>query len=1651
MTKNSRKLIYLMLIVLLTMSYVAFAAPGDTFSDSGLTYEINADGITVTVVDYTGTSAVVTVPASVSDGVDTYDVTVIGSLAFNDCDTVERINLPDSLEAIEDHAFPASALLEELYFDNAPLTMDIDDEAFLGIELLNDPSTPFQAVVPHDWNSSSMTSSDGVLRYMMDNRIDFRSCWMLFDFDGSECVLSLYNNLKGYNGDSTVIIPEGVTEISDYAFEPDSGFLGATDIQYVSFPSTLLTIGTDVFWSHHNIDEMIFFGRDESFNSDAFNGCTVGTTWSNQSSNVMAFLRDESVGSNNFAVTYIRPESAGLPNHILEGDTVDWMVYLSTNFEDLSVFFAGQTVEWASDDPGIAYVDPVTGEVTGISGGVTTIRVENSDGFTHNRQITVDPLGITLDNSIFEDTEVPLEPTTATDLITYDDEILITGSTVAFAPVELLLDGLSLFPLMGTTADEFGAFSFTLNFVDYGLTEGTYSFSGEVTNGVAVTESTAIDVTYDATPPNPVVSFVDETGAQVDYFNTYSTTLRFKLESFDDLYKYQYRAYNDVLTIVEEDTDTIPFMPYIELDYSLYAEGEITVEVIAWDEAGNESMVTWDTIIKDTIAPGNLSFDILEPFLNINDTEVTFNIDETDLDWEGYGFTYGVRNMDEPTPPAQDVVQGECFADVDVMVETSVLNDNLDGDIRVALRQMDEAGNLSGYTSATIYKDMTPPSGYTVAFTHDYFNMLDATAEFEVTGVEAGATFAYTISDEDTGTPDVTGTDTADGYFTADITGLSDGTITISIVVTDEHNNVGEISDEDTLLKDTVAPVATVAWEDEEYWNASANDPYTFEIGITEVNDYTLEINLTDLIGTAVVSDSGAGTYDVAWVDVSDGDVTVDVTAEDEAGNVSSMVFDTVMKDTVAPGLVNSSIGEAWLNLADQEITLTVDKTDPDYIAEMPGVTYVYEVRNVTQLGPRDTIYGDSTEETINGDILIDTTSLFNNQCGEIRVRVALVDAAGNQGDWKVVSVMKDMIAPGYIDSTIDEDWLNLADQELTLRVDKTDPDYASETNVTYVWEARNQDQEVPRDVVAGDSSSEEMDGSVLIDTTPLNSNLSGEIGVRVALVDEAGNQGLWKWVFVNKDMIVPVVEVEWEEDTYWNNASNEPLTFMVMVTEDNPDQLVVAVLDDASNFLPYTDNMDGSYSVNRADAPENNHIIALAIATDLAGNANVRTGDSVYKDTVIPVVEVEWTDMEYWNNAADEPYEFTVTVTDDNPDQLVVAVLDEDSNYIPYTDNMDGTYSVNRADAPENQNITALAIATDIAGNANVRVADSVFKDTVIPVVEVEWEEDTYWNYDSNEPLTFTVTVTEDNPDQLVVAVLDEDSNYIPYTDNMDGSYSVNRADAPNGENITALAIATDIAGNANVRVGDTVFKDTVNPTITTSLSNRTTYSSSITFTASADDDVNLVDFNVNGASHVSGDEYRASLSYGYNTITLTAIDEAGNETVEAYSVRRRTSSTGGYIPPVIVVPPVIIEPPVVEPEPECVIDLVLNENGAMVNGEMVELSTPPILDPVTSRTLVPLRFVSEVLGAEVNWNNELKQIQILYEGTEILLTINSTTVYVNGEAQVIDVAPQLIEFTAEDGTTFFVTYVPLRFVSETMGAEVIFDPITKGITIKK
>lgn len=90
------------------------------------------------------------------------------------------------------------------------------------------------------------------------------------------------------------------------------------------------------------------------------------------------------------------------------------------------------------------------------------------------------------------------------------------------------------------------------------------------------------------------------------------------------------------------------------------------------------------------------------------------------------------------------------------------------------------------------------------------------------------------------------------------------------------------------------------------------------------------------------------------------------------------------------------------------------------------------------------------------------------------------------------------------------------------------------------------------------------------------------------------------------------------------------------------------------------------------------------------------------------------------------------------------------------------------------------------------------------------------------------------------------------------------------------------------------------------------------------------------------------------------------------------------------------------------------------------------PFVDLATGRTMIPLRTVAEKMGAQVTWDNANNSAVIRKDGTTITMQVGSLTPVVNGTKKHLDAPAALI-----DGRVM----VPVRFVSEAMGCNVVWD----------
>ncbi|MDR2650561.1 MAG: hypothetical protein LBB94_12730 [Clostridiales bacterium] len=85
-----------------------------------------------------------------------------------------------------------------------------------------------------------------------------------------------------------------------------------------------------------------------------------------------------------------------------------------------------------------------------------------------------------------------------------------------------------------------------------------------------------------------------------------------------------------------------------------------------------------------------------------------------------------------------------------------------------------------------------------------------------------------------------------------------------------------------------------------------------------------------------------------------------------------------------------------------------------------------------------------------------------------------------------------------------------------------------------------------------------------------------------------------------------------------------------------------------------------------------------------------------------------------------------------------------------------------------------------------------------------------------------------------------------------------------------------------------------------------------------------------------------------------------------------------------------------------------------------------------VNNRTFVPLRVLTETLGGSIEWDDATRAITI-YKGYDIIrMVIGSAAVTVNDQETIIDVPPNIYNNY---------TYIPLRFIAESLGARVSYN----------
>ncbi|MGB9843481.1 MAG: stalk domain-containing protein, partial [Caldisericia bacterium] len=292
---------------------------------------------------------------------------------------------------------------------------------------------------------------------------------------------------------------------------------------------------------------------------------------------------------------------------------------------------------------------------------------------------------------------------------------------------------------------------------------------------------------------------------------------------------------------------------------------------------------------------------------------------------------------------------------------------------------------------------------------------------------------------------------------------------------------------------------------------------------------------------------------------------------------------------------------------------------------------------------------------------------------------------------------------------------------------------------------------------------------------------------------------------------------------------------------------------------------------------------------------------------------------------------------------------------------------------------------------------------DTIAPELSVDKP-----NSPTNKPTVVITGIATDNAGVPMVMV-----NGVEATVGADGKFSA-EVTLKEGEN-EIVVVAKDKSGNKTEKMVKVVL-DTVPPEVTVNALPSPVTSTKVKLSGRVEANAKVMVNDKPATVAYDYWEVELTLDYGENLVKVVASDAVGNE--------KKVEAT------VVVFKKTVLELQIGNPTPKV--------NGAY--GDPLE-AAPFIKD---GRTMVPLRFIAEAFGAQVEWIPETKGINISLELKSAVHTIGlqvgNPTAIVDGQVVTLDVAPVIV-----NGRTF----VPLRFVAEAFGASVDWNSLYQVVTI--
>ncbi|KLP90647.1 Ig-like domain-containing protein [Enterobacter roggenkampii] len=716
-----------------------------------------------------------------------------------------------------------------------------------------------------------------------------------------------------------------------------------------------------------------------------------------------------------------------------------------------------------------------------------------------------------------------------------------------------------------------------------------------------------------------------------------------------------------------------------------------------------------------------------------------------------------------------------------------------DGIVTVTATVSDVAGNSSsadrvGLVDATVpqvtINDFVTDTNTVNQLAHAQAQILSGS----VTGAAAGDRVTVTINSVDYTTVVDAAGNWSLGLPASVVQGLTDGTWTIDVSVTDRSGNTGSSSLD--VVVNTVTPVIginTLAVDD--VINATEKGEDLLLSGTSnQPEGTTITVTLNGIHYTATADASGNWSVTVPAANVSalgEANYTVTANVTDSVGNSASTSHDVLVDSSLPVVTIDTLAGDNIVNAAEVAAGQTL-------------------TGKVTNAAPGDTVTitlgGQTFTATVQDDLTwslpltqSQLTALGN---GDLTVSASVTNAHGNTGSSSLDFTIDAQLPGLRIDTVAGDDVINVIEHAQNLIVSGTSTDLAAGSAVTVTINGKAY------------SATVLADGSwqAAVPAADVSQWADGSLDIKASAQDASGNPVAIGTV-VDVDLAPVAITISSVTDDNVLNAAEKGQDLVLSGTSSNVEagQTVTIIFAGKTYTTTVDANGDWTWTVPAADLSglKDGDASVQVSVTNVNGNA-ASSAQAFSVDTTAPTVTINTISGDNMLNAAEAAQDLTLSGTSTAEAGQTVTVTFNGNQYTAQVQ-ADGSWTLD-VPAADLAGITdggaaVTATVSDKAGNP-ASAGSSVLVDTTVPQISfnIVAGDDIVNIAEHGQALIVSGKVTGAQAGDVITVTL----NGKDYTAMLDasGSWSVGVPAADVGALVngdqTISATLTDKAGNS-------------------------------------------------------------------------------------------------------------------------------------------------------------------------------------------------------------------------------------------------------------